>query len=393
MSQIENPDSGSTLPATADPIVVSMRGLVRTAIIGIFVILLVGSLHFARDLLVPVAMAFIFAVLLSPIVRVLGKIGVSAGISATIIVAGLVMLIGVGGYSLSGPVAGWIDNAPRIGREIQGKLAVLRDSMGFVTQVNQQVSDLAGKDDPKVQQVAVKEPGLLNRAALGVPAIVAKVGLTLVLLLFLLAAGDLFREKLVKVLPTLSDKKRAVHISRDIEREVSRYLLTITVINAGCGAAIGAGMFMLDMPNPFLWGVLAFFLTFIPYLGALIGSALVFAVALVSFPTLGYALLAPGIYLVVAIIEGQFVTPMVVGSRLEMNPVAILLSVAFWGWLWGVVGVLIAVPLLVMIKVFSDHVEGLEAIGEFLATADQPTAAAQAAQVGGTAKPAPNPAR
>lgn len=363
---------------TAAPLVVSMRGLVRTAILGIFIILLIGSLHFAQDLLVPLAMAFMFATLLSPIVRFFGKLGVPPGASAVAIVAGLVALLGVGGYSLSGPISGWIDNAPRISREIQGKLAGLRDSMGVVTQMNEQVSDLAGKDDPKVQQVVLKEPGLLNRAALGVPAIITKVGLTLVLLLFLLAAGDLFREKLVKVLPTLSDKKRAVHISRTIEREVSRYLLTITIINVGCGAAIGAGMFVLGMPNPVLWGVLAFFLNFIPYLGALIGGALVFAIAVVSFPTFSYALLAPAIYLTVSTIEGQFITPMVLGRRLEMNPVAILVAVAFWGWLWGIIGVLIAVPLLVMIKVFSDHVEGLEAVGEFLATAEHSTLSAQA---------------
>ncbi|MDX6805218.1 AI-2E family transporter [Terrihabitans rhizophilus] len=368
MQKNEADESATGSADRAAPLIVSMQGLVRTSIIGIFLILLTGALYFAQDVLVPIALAFFIAVLLSPIVRFLQRFGIMPGITATVIVVALLTLIGVGGYSLSGPISGWIDNAPRIGQQIEEKLSVLRSSFGFVAQVNEQVSELGGKDDPDVQQVVMKQPGILNRAATGMPAIATKLGLTLVLLLFLLAAGDLFREKLVKVLPTMKDKKRAVHISRDIEREVSRYLLTIAFINVAYGGAVGIGMAFLGMPNPVLWGVLAFFLAFIPYLGALVGCGLVFVVALVSFPTIGYALLAPAIYAVVAIIEGQFLTPMIVGRRLEMNAVAILISVAFWGWLWGIIGALMAVPILVMIKVFSDHVEGLEPVGQFLST-------------------------
>ncbi|MGQ4272999.1 AI-2E family transporter [Terrihabitans sp. B22-R8] len=370
MTSLEPQPAASKGERTA-PIIVTMQGLVRTSIIGLFILSLMGALYFAQDLLIPIALAFLFAILLSPIVRFFGRLGIPPAASATLIVIWLVSILGAGGYFLSGPVSEWIDNAPRISREIQEKLSVVRNSLGFVLQVNEQVSELGGKDDPNVQRVVLKQPGLLNRAATGAPAILAKVGLTLVLLLFLLAAGDLFREKLVKVLPTLSDKKRAVHISRDIEREVSRYLLTITGINVAYGAAVGIGMAVIGMPNPLLWGVLAFFLAFIPYIGAAIGCGLVFAVALVSFPTVGYALLAPAIYAVVAVAEGQFMTPMIVGRRLEMNAVAILISVALWGWLWGIVGALIAVPVLVMIKVFSDHVEGLDALGQFLSTSDQ----------------------
>jgi predicted PurR-regulated permease PerM len=365
MTQHEN-HAADMPPERTAPIVVSMKGVVGAAIIGIFILLLVSALYFAQDLLVPVAMAFLMATLLSPIVRLLGRFGLPPGVSAVLIVLALLLTLGAGAYSLSGPVAGWIDNAPRISREIGDKLNALRDSLGFVAHMNEQVEDLGGEDDPQVQQVVLKQPGLLNRAATGAPAIAVKIGLSVVLLLFLLAAGDLFREKLVRVLPTLSDKKRAVHISRDIEREVSRYLLTITAINVVYGTAVGVGMWAIGMPNPVLWGVLACVLNFIPYLGAVIGCLLVFAVAIVSFPLLGYALLAPGIYGVITILEGQVLTPLIVGRRLEMNAVAILVSVAFWGWLWGIVGALIAVPILVVIKVFSDHVEGLEPVGQFL---------------------------
>jgi predicted PurR-regulated permease PerM len=354
-------------PLPDGQLIVSARGMLRASVIGIFLMMLVAALYFAQSLLVPLALAFMLSILLSPIVRLLNRFGIPEGISAAAIVLSLLGLIAAGGWSLSGPVSQWVDEAPRIGSELQEKLSNIRASFGFVEQMTKQVNEMAASsEDPGVQRVVLKEPGLLNRAATGVPAVVTKVGLTLVLLLFLLASGDLFREKLVKVLPTLSDKKRAVHIARDIEREVSRYLLTITGINIATGTFIGLGLWAIGMPNPLLWGVLAAFLTYIPYLGALIGISLVGAIALVSFDSPAYALLAPAIYLAAATIEGQILTPMIVGHRLEMNAVAILIAVAFWGWLWGVIGILIAVPLLVIIKVISDYVEGMEPVGRFL---------------------------
>lgn len=349
-----------------EPVAVSAAGMLRTSIIGIFLLMACGALYFAQDLLIPLALAFLFSVLLSPIIRGLRRFGIPEGVGAILIVLTLMTVIAVGAWSLSGPVVQWIDDAPRIGAAIQQKLTAVRGWLGFVEQVSDQVDKMAGGGDTDVQRVVLKEPGLLRSAATGVPEIIAKIGLTLFLLLFLLASGDLFREKLVKILPTLSDKKRAVQIARDIENEVSRYLLTITGINVATGFLVGTGLWFIGMPNPLLWGVLAVFLTYIPYLGAAIGISLVAAVAIVSFDTFGHALLAPGVYLAVATLEGQLLTPMIVGRRLEMNAVAILIAVAVGAWLWGVVGALIAVPVLVIIKVISFHVESMDAVGRFL---------------------------
>jgi len=361
------------------PIAVSASGVLRASILGIFGLMLVGALYFAQDLLVPLVLAFLLSVLLSPIVRTLRRFGIPEGVTAVLLVLALLGLVAAGGWSLSGPISQWLDDAPRIGAELREKIADVRARFGFVEQMSNQVAQMTESGE-EVQRVVLKEPGLLNRAATGVPEIVTKIGLTLVLVLFLLASGDLFREKLVKVLPTLSDKKRAVHISRDVEREVSRYLLTITGINIVTGTAVGLGLWLIGMPNPLLWGVLAAFLTYIPYLGALIGISLVAAVALVSFDNLAHALLAPAIYFGVAVLEGQVFTPMIVGRRLEMNAVAILVAVAFWGWLWGFIGALMAVPLLVILKVISDYVEGMEPIGQFLSARDQ--APAEEAEAG-----------
>lgn len=360
-----------------EPVTVAATGILRTSIIGIFLMMAGGALYFAQDLLIPLCLAFLLSVLLSPIVRGLFRLGIPEGVSAAVIVIALVAIIAVGAWSLSGPIAQWIEDAPRIGAAIQQKLAVVQGWFGFVEQVSDQVEQAAGGSDPGVMRVVLKEPGLLRSAATGVPEVLTKIGLTLFLLLFLLGSGDLFREKLVKILPTLSDKKRAVHIARDIEREVSRYLLTITGINIATGFLVGLGLFFIGMPNPLLWGVLATFLTYIPYLGAAIGITLVGAVAIVSFDTFAHALLAPAVYLAVATLEGQVLTPMIVGRRLEMNAVAILVAVAVWAWLWGVVGALIAVPVLVVIKVISFHVESMESVGRFLGARD-PTPAEEA---------------
>lgn len=332
-----------------------------------FFILTATALYFARDFALPVALAFLFALVLSPIVRLFRRQGMPEPITAVLLVLTILGALGMAFYSLSGPVSQWIADAPRISEEVRGKIVHLRAPIEAVVEATSEVEELtSASNDPTAQRVVVREPGLLSRAASGIPSAGVKVGITLVLLLFLLASGEMFYEKLVRALPTLSDKKRGLRIAKTVEREVSRYLFTITLINAGLGLAIGTSMWALGMPNPVLWGVVAAVLNYIPFLGGMVGITLVAAVALVSFDTLGYALLAPLVYFTWNFIEGQIVTPAVVGRRLEMNAVAVFLAIAFWGWLWGIVGALIAVPLLLTVKVLCDHVESLQPVGEFL---------------------------
>lgn len=354
---------------TRPPVILDteLPSAVKVSLVGLFLIALTGALHFAKDFLLPVSLAFLFALVLSPVVRVLARRGIPAPATTLALVIVLVAALGAGLFFLSGPVGKWIDSAPQIGWQIRNKIAALRQPVQAVREAGEQVDQLAkGQADPTVQKVEVKQPGFVDRATNSLPETLAQIGLTFVLLLFLLASGDLFYQKLVKALPTLSDKKRALRIARDIEREVSRYLFTISAINLGFGLWIGLGMWLIGMPYPVLWGLAAFALNFIPYIGAAVGIALVALVAFVSFEGIAYPLLAPAFYLGTAILEGQFLTPLIVGRRLELNAVLVFLAVAFWGWLWGIVGVLIAVPILVVFKVFTEHVEGLAALGEFL---------------------------
>jgi predicted PurR-regulated permease PerM len=189
---------------------------------------------------------------------------------------------------------------------------------------------------------------------------------------------------MIGILPTFRDKKRALTIAYDVEREVSQYLLTITFINILFGSYVAAVMAVVGIPNPILWGVAAIFLNYIPYIGALVGIAMVSVVALISFETITYAMIPPLLYLGGAIVEGQILTPIFLGRRLELNSVAIFIFVALWSWLWGIVGAIIAVPLLVSVKVFCDHFEGLAAFGEFLSGPAKPDPDAADAK-GGTA--------
>ena len=164
----------------------------------------------------------------------------------------------------------------------------------------------------------------------------------------------------------MADKKRAVSIVREIETQISRYLLTITLINIGLGLAVGTTVHLLGLRNPIMWGVLVAMLNFIPYLGALTGIICMTLGAVLSFDSLGYAMVFPASYLIIAILEGNFITPMVLGRSLTLNPVVILIALAFWGWMWGISGMILAVPILATFKIFCDHIEPMAPIGEFL---------------------------
>ena len=161
-------------------------------------------------------------------------------------------------------------------------------------------------------------------------------------------------------------EKRALRIVYDIEDQVSEYILALIAINAVLGTVIGVAFHLLGMPAPYLWGLLTFFLNFIPYIGANSAAVLSGFMAVITFDSIGYALLVPAVFVGLSLIESELASPLILGRRLQMNSVAILLSLAFWTWLWGVPGTILAVPLLVVLKVLCDHLDGLSGLGEFL---------------------------
>jgi predicted PurR-regulated permease PerM len=351
--------------------------LVHFALVGIFILAFVYALYFARDFFMPVVLAFLLALTLSPVVRFLGKRGIPAAVSATLLVLVAFAAIGITGYLLSGPVVQLISDAPSIGRQVTEKLSEIRRPFEHLLRVFQQVEQLTEVvDEPGLNRVVVAQPAIISQAAGTLASAATSLAILFVLSLFLLASGTMFYEKVVQSFAKLSEKKRALRIMYDVEREISRYLFTIALINSGLGLAVGLGLWVIGMPNPLLWGVSAGLLNFLPYVGATLTILAVAAIALVSFDSMSYALIAPACVMLCNFIEGHAVTPFVLGRRLEINAVAIFIAVAFWSWLWGFVGALIAVPLLVAIKVFCDHFESLHHVGNFLsaqqATVEEP---------------------
>ncbi|WP_404420832.1 AI-2E family transporter [Thalassospira australica] len=337
------------------------------SVIGTFVILAFGCFYVAQSLLLPVILAFLLALVFSPVVRTLARYRIPQSLTALAVVLTLATSVIAGVYGLSEPVSKWIDDAPRIERQLRLRLADLGGPLEKLRDVQKKVEEATDQDDEaETQKVVVQEPTMISQAAQGAPEIVAGIALMFVLLLFILSSGDMIYQKMVRALPTFGDRRKGLRIAHDIEREVSRYLLTISAINICLGVIIGTLLAIVGMPNPVLWGIVAAVLNFVPMLGAVVGVGIVGMVALVSMPTTATALLPPAIYLFCTVIEGQFLTPALVGNRLRINAVAVILAIAFWGWIWGFIGVLVAVPLLIVTSVFAKHVEGLGGLREML---------------------------
>ncbi|RYH04645.1 AI-2E family transporter [Salipiger sp. IMCC34102] len=334
---------------------------------GLFLIAAGVVMVVARSFLMPLILAFLLSLTFSPVRRWMARRGVPDGISAGVIVLGLLALCAAAMGGLAGPVQSYAADAPAIMRDVEVKLRGISDLVEQVSDATAQVNDLTGSDEDVPEQVAVSSgPGLLTQVALTVPFVLAQLLLTLVMLFFLIASGDMFYEKIVAVNPTFRDKRRAIGIVYDIERKISRYFLTITTINAGLGVAVGVALWFLGMPNPALFGVMAFALNFIPFVGAIGGALITFAIGIVSFDTVGAAGFAAATYIALTSIEGQFVTPYAVGRSLKLNPVAVFIAVAFWGWAWSVVGMFVAVPVLIVVRAFAEKIESLQGLGLFL---------------------------
>lgn len=339
----------------------------RWAVVGIFLLLLVSSIAAARDFLMPVLLAFLMALVFTPLRRTLNRLGVPSWACALLVIGGLGAGILVGVLVLTQPITEWADRAPQIGSQIETKLRNLREPVEGIAEAGKQLDQLTeAESEPGTQKVEIKEAGLSARLATMMPLIAAQAGFVLVLLFFLIASGDMFYEKLVHVMPTFTDKRKALRIAFDIERRLSRYLSTISLINALLGLSVAGAMWLIGMPTPLLFGLLAFMLNFIPYIGAVAGVVIATAIGLISLPDPWMALIAGGTYLALTTLEGQFVTPYFVGRVLQLNTVIVFVSIAFWAYLWSVVGMIIAVPTLVVIRVLSEHIDALEPLGDFL---------------------------
>lgn len=333
---------------------------------GLFILALFYTMYFMRSILLPIVLALLLSYLLRPIVRALARVKIPTLLGAALILIALLISIGYGMSALAAPMAGWLEKAPMGLQELQRKFMPMKKSMTQVAQASGEIEKLATPDSPTKTAVEVKRHPITETLYMRTPEFIASALLLLILLYFLLAYDGVFIAKLIKLMPTLSDKKRAVSIAHEIESHISRYLITVTMINTCLGLAIGTTVGLLGLRNPVMWGVMVAVLNFVPYLGALTGIICMTIGATLSFDSLSYALVFPAVYLLFSTLEGNFVTPWVMGRSLTLNPVIILLSLTFWGWMWGITGVILAVPILAAFKIFCAHIKPMEPLAEFL---------------------------
>lgn len=366
-------------PTRADKAVV--RSAHSWAVIGIFVILLGATVAYARVFLMPVTAAVLLFFVFVPIRRWLWRKGIAPVVSATGITILLIAFLLVMGSMLFVPARQLMNDLPQISQQLEEKLGTLRESVQSLRKAAEKLDEIADAkpETPAATPTVVQSggasvsSGVVTAATAYVPAFFSQLLLTLLLLYFMLASGDLLYLKIVQSFDTMRDKRRAYLALREIEDSIGNYLGAITIINLCLGFAIGTVLYSLGMPSASMFGAMAFLLNFIPYIGMLMGTAVIGVVGLVSFDGYFVPLLAALSYVFINSIEGQIITPYFISRRLRMNTVVVFLSVALWAWLWSVIGMIVAVPLLVVIRVLSEHIPALEKFGNFLGD-DRPPA-------------------
>lgn len=344
-----------------------------TSLLCLAALAVLYTMYFAATLLIPVVAALLLYMLLTPVLRRLLALGLPRTIAALLLILMLVVTAGAAIHQLSEPGAAWLRDAPTSLAEFRAKIRERPNPLAEVRNaseaVEEAVAEITGSGDESgddARAVAIREPGALETVLTRLPMIAASSIVTLVMTLFLLIFGDRLLRRVVALGKSFAARRRIVMTVRHVQRDIAYYLGTITLINLGLGCVVTAAMAMLGLPNPVLWGVLAAILNFAPYVGAMITAATLLLVGFSTFDTYS-AMLAPAlVFLVITTLEGQIVTPMLLGHRLELNPLFVFLSVLVVGWLWGLVGALIAVPLVASVRIVLSNVPRLRPVAELM---------------------------
>lgn len=350
-----------TNPALANP--------VSIGILFLAVVALVFVLHVGKDVALPITMAIILKLLLKPLMDFLQfKLRFPAPLAALILILCLFSTIATIGVTISGPASGWINKAPTVLPAIKEKLVIFRRPIDYLQGTFKELEEVAApQNDTAVPTVAVKDTTqVVTKIAWATVAVVTIIFTTMIVLFFLLAAGDRLLVGLIEVLPSFSDKRQAVDIATEIQRQIGGYLLTITLMNSVVGVLTGVAMWACGLGDPILWGSAAFILNYIPILGPVAGIGMFLLAGIVSLDWPLYALLPAGIYLLIHIAEGEMFTPMLLAKRFTLNPVIVITSLFFWYAVWGAPGALLAVPLLAMLKIICDRIETLKPAGHII---------------------------
>ena len=333
---------------------------------GLFALAVLAGCYVAAEIALPIVLAFVLSLVLRPAMRQLERLYLPRAIAALLIIVLLFGTLAGLGAALSGPAASWAQKLPSGIPKLQERLSFVSRPLTAVEKFADQAQGLTQGDQPKAVAVAVQRSGLSDRLLTGTRSLASGFLETVLVLFFLLVSGDTFLRRLVEVLPRFKNKRQAVEIFQQIERDVAAYLFTITIMNLVVGVATGAVMAFCGVGDPLLWGTVAFLLNYIPILGPMIGVVVFLLVGLLSIQTLWLAFLPAGLYLAIHLAEGETVTPMLLARRFTINPVLVILALVFWYWMWGVPGAILATPMLAITKIICDRIRPLTVFGHFM---------------------------
>jgi len=345
------------MPLPSDPKAVFLGGL--------FFLALLAAAYVAREVIMPLTFAVVLALLLQPALRLLERLRLPRTLAALLLIFALLGTIVGLGTAVSGPARNWAGKLPEGIPRLQEKLSFVREPVNTLQRFLQQVENFGGTESKNTAESA-QGPTFLTRLFTGTRNFASGFFTTVLFLFFLLVSGDIFLQRFVEILPRFSSKRQVVEIDQQIERDISAYLVTITIMNAAVGIAVAMAMWLTGVGDPVLWGTVAFLLNYVPILGPVLGVLIFLLAGLLTHDVLWQALLPAGLYLGIHLIEGETVTPMLVAKRFTLNPVLVIISFVFWFWLWGVPGAILSFPMLAMTKIVCDRVKSLAVFGHFL---------------------------
>ncbi len=339
------------------------RPRASTALVVLSTLAVGYTLWAAQDLILPILLAMFFALVGNPILRGLQRLWVPRYLGAVLLLIGGLAGAAALGNQLIEPAGEWVRQVPREMKQIAPKLRDLTKPMQDANRAAQNIARAAGGEaSSKPVQVVRTELNEPYKALTATPRRIASVLAVVLLTFFFLVYGESLQRNAIALLPTRQQKKLTVDILHSIEREISRYVLTISLINTALGLALAGALYAMGVPlqESLLWGTMAAVLNFAPYVGPLIGIVIMLLMGFVAFDDLLTSLLPAGLYLLLHTIEGQVITPIVLGRRMRLSPLVLILALMFFGWLWGIIGLLLAVPLLVCVKLVLARIEGME---------------------------------
>jgi predicted PurR-regulated permease PerM len=344
------------------------RGRTSPVVVALLVLALLFALHSARAFLLPLVLALMLALALRPVVRGLGRLHVPQVAGATLVMAALAVAVGFGAVRLQDAVLESVDRLPTTLRRVEYKLRGLSGPVESVSRAAEEVERIAQPEGggERRAQVELRPPGIRDALLTELRELLFGAVVAFFVLFLLLATGERLLVRLAELLARSSNGDKQVELVLETERNVARYLGTVSLINLTLGCAVGTAVWALGMPNPVLWGVIAAGANFVPYLGAFVAVSVLTVASLITFEDLGRAVLPPLAYSALSVTEGMLVTPVVLGRRFALHPVVVFVWLFFWGWLWGVVGALLAVPMLASLKIVADNVPRLAPLSRLL---------------------------